>query len=79
LSEVKALEEKALTEGVKVPIAKGVDYYIYDAKEVIGASRGEESTYLRIELTSDGSFHGHPLTKAEYNKYSKKVTQSQSQ
>lgn len=73
--EVRALEQKAISEGTKLNMKKGVDYYIYDAGEVIGATGGKEATHLRVEVTSTGQYHGHPLSQQEYNQYLKKYGQ----
>ncbi|WPQ60685.1 polymorphic toxin-type HINT domain-containing protein [Chitinophaga sancti] len=71
--EVRTLEMTAISEGLEVPIGKGVKYFIYDAGKVIGASEGKETQYLRVELASDGSVHGHPITDVDYRKYLKKI------
>jgi hypothetical protein len=73
--EVRALEQKAIQEGTKLNMKKGVDYYIYDAGEVIGATGGKEASHLRVEVTSTGQYHGHPLSLQEYNQYLKKYGQ----
>lgn len=33
-----------------VPLGKGVTYYAYDAGKVIGASKGEKTQYIRVEV-----------------------------
>lgn len=36
-------------------------------EEVIGASEGKETVYIRIERTA-GTIHGHPISEAEYKR-----------
>jgi Pretoxin HINT domain len=75
-AEVLALETKALQEGVKIPLDKGVEYYVYKAETTIGATEGMETNWLRVEITSNGFFHGHPITPTDASKYLKKVTEA---
>ncbi|WCT56198.1 hypothetical protein PQ456_01330 [Paenibacillus kyungheensis] len=35
-------------------------------KDVIGASDGSGTKYMRVEMTNGDIIHGHPITEEEY-------------
>lgn len=39
--------------------------------EIIGAKNGVETQYSRVEITPDGTCHGHPITEPEFRKLTK--------
>ena len=64
---IESLERTAWADGTSVPSppGKNVQYRVYDAGKIIGASDGVDTPYIRAEC-SQGVIHGHPITKEEY-------------
>lgn len=48
-------------------VANGKNWKVKEFENVIGASGGKETRYVRIE-NSNGTIHGHPITENEYRK-----------
>jgi RHS repeat-associated protein len=67
-TNIQALERKAWDEGTKV--TNGKTWKVFDAGDIIGASEGKETRYMRVELSAN-TIHGHPITPAEFNKLTK--------
>lgn len=51
-------------------VTNGKTWKVMELDDVIGASGGSETNYMRVEM-SGGTIHGHPITKAEYLKLTK--------
>lgn len=65
---IESLERTAWTKGTPVSsFGKNVHYKVYDAGNIIGASEGIDTPYIRVEC-SQGVIDGHPITKKEYLK-----------
>ena len=64
-AEIEALERMVWKNGTDV--TNGKTWKVMEFDEVIGASLGKETKYMRVEFSS-GTIHGHPITKSEYNK-----------
>ncbi len=64
-TDVEALERKVWHEGTQV--TNGKNWKIMEFDDVIGASGGKETKYIRVEESS-GTIHGHPITEDEYKK-----------
>lgn len=65
---VEALERKVWAEGVEV--TNGKNWKIMELDNVVGASGGKETKYIRVE-ESGGTIHGHPITEEEFRKLTK--------
>jgi len=64
------LTKKAWDEGKAV--TNGKLWKVYEASEVIGASEGKETKYMRVELTeSTKELHSSPITSEQYQKLTK--------
>lgn len=49
------------------------NYKIMDFNDIIGASKGEETSYVKVEYDSNtNTIHGHPITHREYENILKK-------
>lgn len=66
--DVKALETKVLKGGIDV---EGKSWKVMKHDEIVGAKNGVETKYSRVEITPDGTYHGHPITEQEYKKLTK--------
>gem|GEM_PF-5835799 len=64
-TEIEALERMVWEKGTTV--TNGKTWRVMGFDDVIGASAGAETKYMRVEM-SGGTIHGHPITKAEYKK-----------
>jgi hypothetical protein len=68
LDEIKAIEMNCVErEGATEIVASRIGHrsvYWQDIGVVIGASKGEQTSFVRVEVTS-GCVHGRPITKAE--------------
>lgn len=51
------------------PSTREKNYRYAKFPRVIGASDGKETIYVRIECTSPGVIHGHPVTAEEYRRH----------
>jgi hypothetical protein len=66
------LERQALRHGIKVEDpSKGATYYYYKSAKPIGYDGGEETQWIRAELTSGNVFHGHPVNDNRLPKFIK--------
>jgi YD repeat-containing protein len=63
-----AFELAAWATGKPSKIRKGYRYQCFPGR-VIGASDGAETSCVRIECTSPGVVHGHPVPRAEYTSH----------
>ena len=68
------IEKEGLQNGILVDSGKrnATDYYIYDAKRVVGYNLGKPTQYMRIEVSDMNLFHGHPISRDTYNTLMKK-------
>ena len=65
---IESLERTAWTKGTPVSsFGKNVHYKVYDTGNIIGASEGIDTPYIRVEC-SQGVIDGYPITKKEYLK-----------
>ncbi|MCA8257283.1 DUF6531 domain-containing protein [Burkholderia sp. AU31624] len=64
-TDIEALERKIYATGQAV--TNGKSWKVKNMGEVIGASEGEETTFVRVE-ESAGVIHGHPITEREFKK-----------
>jgi hypothetical protein len=68
--EYVELTKKAWDEGKAV--TNGKLWKVYEVNEVIGASEGKETKYMRVELTeSTKELHSSPITGEQYQKLTK--------
>lgn len=67
-TNVEALERGVWATGQ--PVNNGKSWKVERFSEVIGASNGVETNYVRVEYSA-GTIHGHPITKAEYIRLTK--------
>lgn len=63
--DIEALERMVWEKGTPVTNGKIRKYMEFD--DIIGASAGAETKYMRVEM-SGGTIHGHPITESEYKK-----------
>jgi YD repeat-containing protein len=63
-----AFEIAAWQSGTTSKIRKGYRYRKFEGR-VIGASNGKETSYVRVECTSPGVVHGHPVPVEEYKRH----------
>lgn len=61
--DIASLEQKALEKGDAYN-KDGNQYLIYDAGEVIGASKGEETTKILIKI-EDNFYHSMPISTSD--------------
>ncbi|MNP87341.1 hypothetical protein D3C76_1881730 [compost metagenome] len=52
-------------------VNNGKPWVVYELDDIIGAKSGIETRYIRVEISSDGTVHSHPITPQEYKKYTK--------
>ncbi|ALH95484.1 hypothetical protein [Acinetobacter equi] len=73
-TNIQALERNIWAKGIEIatPRGKNTKWKIQDLGEIIGASEGKETKYMRVEC-SQGVIHGHPISKAEFTKLMKRV------
>ena len=64
-TNIEKLERIVWEKGT--PVTNGKTWKVMKFNDVIGASAGAETNYIRVEF-SGGTIHGHPITKVEYNK-----------
>jgi len=64
-TNIQQLERQVWAEGS--PASNGKSWKVMEFDEVIGASGGAESRWVRVE-ESAGTIHGHPITRREYLK-----------
>ena len=60
---------EAWKDGVNV--SNGKDWKVYKSNDIIGAYKGKETEYLRVERTIIGNeevLHSHPIDKIQFNK-----------
>jgi hypothetical protein len=70
VKDVDSLIKKAWDEGTGVNNEK--PWKVYESDEIIGAASGKETKYMRVELTpSTKEVHASPISKADYEKYTK--------
>ena len=65
IENIEAFEREAWSTGIAVTNGKNWRVKKYDT--IIGATEGKETYYTRIECSAN-TIHGHPISKAEYNK-----------
>ncbi|MBD2871222.1 RHS repeat domain-containing protein [Paenibacillus arenilitoris] len=67
-TDIEAVERFVWANGT--PVTNGKDWKVFKFDQVVGASDGKETQYIRVEH-SGGTIHGHPITVAEYKKLTK--------
>ena len=60
--EIQQIEEECIRSGHEIAPDRMVFWREFD--RVIGASSGEETEFVRVEITSN-IYHGRPVTQAE--------------
>lgn len=69
----RTIEATALREGDYVESAKSATVYkVMEFAHAIGASEGESSCWVMVE-TTNGEYHGRPITRAHYQRRSRQV------
>ena len=63
--DIESTEKMVWEKGTSV--TNGKTWKVKEFDDVIGASDGVETKYMRVEM-SGGTIHGHPITKSEYLK-----------
>lgn len=72
-ADQQAIEGIVLRDGVYVESAKRATVYkIMEFQQPIGASEGEASRWVMVE-TTNGEYHGRPITRAHYLRRSRRV------
>ncbi|WP_037288927.1 RHS repeat-associated core domain-containing protein [Saccharibacillus sacchari] len=61
---IEAIERYAWEYGI--PTTNGKTWKVIGFDEIIGAKLGENTPYMRVELTSSNTIHGHPITAKEF-------------
>ncbi len=65
---IEALERSVYKTGQ--PVTNGKPWKVQDMGEIIGASEGKPSQWIRVEY-SGGTIHGHPISLNEFKKLTK--------
>ena len=65
---VEDLERMVWQKGI--PVSNGKTWKVMAFDEVIGASEGKATKYVRVEMSAN-TIHGHPITVNEYKKLTK--------
>ena len=63
--DVEALERDVWQNGI--PTTNGRPWKVMAFNEIIGASSGGESRWVRVELSAN-TIHGHPITQQQYER-----------
>lgn len=66
--DIESLERSVYKNGQ--PVTNGKSWKVQDMGEVIGASEGKTSQWIRVE-ESGGTIHGHPISLKEYLRLTK--------
>ncbi|MFP1814032.1 RHS repeat-associated core domain-containing protein, partial [Lonsdalea quercina] len=64
-TDIESLERSVYKNGQ--PVTNGKSWKVQDMGEVIGASEGKPSQWIRVE-ESGGTIHGHPISQREYQR-----------
>ena len=67
--DIRELELHAWKHGRKVTIP-GKNWKVMKCDRVIGANRGKETCYMRVECSAN-TVHGHPILESDYLRYLK--------
>ncbi len=71
--DVEAIERVAAQSGAPVPSPKpATTYKVCEFAEIVGASEGLPSRWLRVESTN-GVFHGHPISRRVYSAWRRRI------
>ena len=65
IKDIEAFEREAWETGT--PVTNGKNWKVKKYNDIIGATGGKETQYIRIE-NSANTIHGHPISKSEYLK-----------
>lgn len=65
---IQELEFYAWQNGI--PTTDGRNRKVFKAQEVIGAKRGKETIFMRVECNTN-TIHGHPILEDDYKRYLK--------
>ncbi|MGS2871675.1 RHS repeat-associated core domain-containing protein [Enterobacter huaxiensis] len=63
--DIKTLEYDVFNTGM--PVTNGKPWKVKDIGQVIGASEGKESQWMRVELSAN-TIHGHPISLDEFRR-----------
>lgn len=66
---IEALERYAWEYGT--PTTNGRTWRVMKFEDTIGANSGKETKFMRVEYTSGGVIHGHPILESDYLDYIK--------
>ncbi|WP_139179534.1 pre-toxin TG domain-containing protein [Lihuaxuella thermophila] len=71
--DIEKIEREAWEKGIEVNPGegKGTRWKIIELDEVVGASDGQKTKYMRVEYSAN-TIHGHPITESEYKKLLKR-------
>jgi hypothetical protein len=64
-ADQREFEMDCVQEGALFRTVKHKRMFYRNMDRIIGASRGEETTYVYAEHLSSGEVHGRPITRAE--------------
>jgi len=64
-TDAEALERDVWSNGI--PTTNGRQWKVMEFRDIIGASAGNESRWVRVEQSSN-TIHGHPITQQEYER-----------
>jgi hypothetical protein len=62
---LRDIEMECIDHGTELPPADHVRRFYREYSFVVGASDGEETHYVYVEWSQDGSVHGRPITRTE--------------
>lgn len=51
-------------------VTNGKNWKVMEFNEIIGASEGKTTKYVRVEMSAD-TIHGHPISEREFKKLTK--------
>ncbi|MDT9678391.1 hypothetical protein F6R97_28200 [Pseudomonas sp. JV414] len=67
-TDIEALERHAFKNGQEVN--NGKPWKVIDIGKTIGANDGEETRFMRVELSAN-TIHGHPISEEAFKKLTK--------
>ena len=68
IKAIQKMEFDAVSgKGNEIPTEGPVKDFWMKMDRIIGASMGEETIFIRVELTQSGTYHGRPITARQLN------------
>jgi len=67
-TNIEQLEKSVWDKGT--PVTNGKTWKVQEFDDIIGASEGKSTKYMRVEMGAD-TIHGHPIPEKEFNKLTK--------